>query len=164
MPTPWLAMVVALVAVPIALVQPSHWAPVAVGALVVGGLVVADFFAAVPPQSIEVVREFPLMIAVGDRAELTWVVANRSARTTQVTVADTLWPSFAATRRASSFRLGPRRQHRFGARIHPRRRGRFPLGAVTVRTRGPLRLVWRQQTREVSGTLAVMPAYPSREG
>jgi uncharacterized protein (DUF58 family) len=162
-PTGRAALLVALAAVPLAILRPDAWVAVAVALAVILVLVASDFFAATAPGLVDVEREFPATLALGERGDLAWLVKNRSARATRVTVADALWPSFDATRRASTFTVAGNRQHRFTAEIAPQRRGRFPFGAVTIRTLGPLGLVVRQQTRDVAGTLAVLPAYPSRD-
>lgn len=162
-PTGWAALLIVLLAVPLAIVRPDAWVMVGVGLAAVVVLMVADFLAATRPALIDVDREFPTTLALGERGELRWLVKNRSDRSTRMTVADALWPSFAASRRASTFTVDAKRQHRFSAEIEPQRRGRFPFGAITIRTSGPLRLVHRQQTRTVADTLAVLPAYPSRD-
>ncbi|WP_040492439.1 DUF58 domain-containing protein [Ilumatobacter nonamiensis] len=163
MPTGWAALVIVLPALAFAIIRPTDWWVVALvlGAIVL--LAVGDFFAAPHPRGIEVVREFPASLTLGERGELGWLVQNRAGRAVRVSVADALWPSLQASRRFSEFALAADRQHRFGATIEPLRRGRFPFGAVTIRTLGPLRMVRRQQTRTVSGSLAVLPAYPSRD-
>ena len=162
-PTGWLAMLVACGAVPIAWFRPDDWTAVGVGIATVAVVAAVDFFAAVSPSEIDVDREFPSTITVGEPSRLAWLVHNRSERDVIVSVADAIWPSLTPSRRASRFSLGARRRHRFAAAIRPTRRGRFPFGAVTVRTTGPMRLVHRQHTRDVPGTLAVLPAYPSRD-
>ncbi len=162
-PTGWAALVIVSVAVPFAIIRPTNWwvVPVVLGAVLM--VMVADFFAAPGPSDIDVIREFPASLTLGERGELRWLVQNRSGRSARVSVADALWPSLRASRRSSRFAVGANKQHRFSASIEPQRRGRFPFGAVTIRTASPLRLVNRQQTRDVAGTLAVLPAYPSRE-
>ncbi len=162
-PTGWCALLVALVAVPLAIVQATSWwlLLLALGGVLVLALV--DVAAAPSPRLLQVRRDFPASLTVGETAELTWTVRNASNGPVRATVGDTIWPSLQATRRSSSFTVGANRQHRFGARFTPTRRGRFPFSAVTIRTDGPLRLVRRQQTRAVPGTLAVLPPYPSRD-
>lgn len=162
-PTGWLALVVLLIAIPLAIVRSDRWLLVAIALVLLAVAAAIDFFAALSPNEVEVEREFPTAITVGESAQLTWVVKNRSKRATPISVADAIWPSLAATRRSSTFSLDGLRQHRFGAGIEPSRRGRFPFGAITIRTTGPLRMMHRQQTRQVPGTLAVLPAYPSRD-
>lgn len=163
MPTGWAALVIVSISVPFAVLRPDDWliVPIALGAVLL--LMIGDFFAAPSPSHIDVVREFPASLTLGERGELRWLVQNRTGRAVRVSVADALWPSLQASRRSSRFDIGANRQHRFTASIEPSRRGRFPFGAVTIRTAGPLRLVHRQQTRTVADTLAVLPAYPSRE-
>jgi uncharacterized protein (DUF58 family) len=162
-PTGWAALVVVLLAIPFGILRAENWliVPIAIGAVIV--MMFIDFFAAPSPNGIDVEREFPASLTLGERGDLRWLVKNRTGRATRLTVADALWPSFNASRRSSEFLLAANKQHRFGAVIEPQRRGRFPFGAVTVRAVGPLRLVHRQQTRIVPGTLAVLPAYPSRD-
>ncbi len=162
-PTGPLALVVAAVAVPIGIAQVDRWWISGLVLAVIAALAVADLLAAVSPRDIEVERSFPSTLTVGQEAEIGWRVSNVSTRTTNVTVADAIWPSFEASRRSASIRLEPRRRHRFGAHIAPTRRGRFPFGAVAVRTVGPLGLMARQANHLIPGTIAVMPAYPSRE-
>ena len=162
-PTGWSALLVVLAAVPLAIVRAEDWWIVPIVLAVVLVLMIGDFFAAPGPSGIDVIREFPSSLTLGERGELHWLVQNRTGRRALVSVGDAVWPSLQASRRSSRFTLAANRQHRFGATIEPRRRGRFPFGAVTIRTTGPLHLVQRQQTRTIGDTLAVLPAYPSRE-
>ena len=162
-PTGWAALLIALGVVPLAIVRPERWIVVIVALVAFAVLMIADFFAAPKPSGIDVVREFPASLTLGETGDLRWLVQNRTGRSARLSVADALWPSFQASRRSSRFTIAANRQHRFSATIEPLRRGRFPFGAITLRTSGPLRLVHRQQTRNVSDTLAVLPAYPSRD-
>jgi uncharacterized protein (DUF58 family) len=117
----------------------------------------------VAPKRIDVQRELVESVTLGETTELTWLVANRSPRGARVTMVDALWPSLQAERRRVGAQLKPGARLRAGTTLQPTRRGRFPLGEVTVRVEGPLRMVSRQATRVVEGGLRVMPAYPSRE-
>jgi uncharacterized protein (DUF58 family) len=162
-PTGRLALVVTVAALPLAILRADGWWLVGLFLAAIAALAIADLVATVSPADIEVEREFPATLTVGDVAKITWRVTNRSSRATAVTVADAMWPSFNASRRGSTMQLDPLRRHRFGARISPQRRGRFPFGAIAVRTAGPLGLMARQSNRNVPGSIAVMPAYPSRE-
>ncbi|MFK7919907.1 MAG: DUF58 domain-containing protein [Ilumatobacter sp.] len=162
-PTRWSASLTVLMSVPLAVVRPERWVVVGIALLAVFVLLIADFAMAPNPSNVEVVREFPASLTLGERGDLRWLVKNRTGRSVRASVADALWPSFQASRRSSRFTIAADRQHRFGATIEPARRGRFPFGSITVRTLGPLRLVHRQQTRHVADTLAVLPAYPSRD-
>lgn len=162
-PTGFAALAVVVAGIPLVVLRADRWAVliVVLAALVV--LFAIDAAAAPSPRLLDVRRELPGSMTLGERSTIDWVVRNRSDRTVRATVADSVWPSLEASRRSSAFSLPGRRQHRFSATFQPTRRGRFPFGAVTVRTVGPLRLMWRQQTRDVPGTLAVLPAHPSRD-
>lgn len=163
MPTGWAALLIALVAVPFAIARPERWLVLLAVLAAVVVLMIVDFLAAPKPVGIDVIREFPASLTLGERGDLRWLVQNRTGQRVRVGVADALWPSLQASRRSSRFVIDAGRQHRFGATIEPLRRGRFPFGSITLRTSGPLRLVHRQQTRSVPDTLAVLPAYPSRD-
>ena len=115
------------------------------------------------PSRISVGRSLPDAVTLGEEATLTWAVANRGRRRVKLTVTDALWPSLAAERRRVTATLRPGDVLRASTTLRPTRRGRFPLGDVTVRVESPWRLVSRQATRVVEGGLRVMPAYPSRE-
>ena len=162
-PTGRLAALIVCAAIPLLALQADRWilVPVAVALVLVAGF--ADAASAVHPSDIDVERDLPGAVTVGEPATLVWRVRSRSGRAGVVTVSDAMWPSFDASRRSSTFRLDGGGVHRFSARVEPSRRGRFPFGAVTVRTRGPLGLMSRQATRDVPGSIGVMPAYPSRD-
>ena len=162
-PTGWCALLVALAAIPVMVLRSTSWLLLGVIAVLAIMLAAVDAVLAVRPRDIEVIREFPATLTVGEPGQIAWRVRSHAARSARVTVADAIWPSLQASRRRVSFVLGSRQQHRFGAHIEPRRRGRFPFGAVTVRTVGPMRLMALHTNRTVDGTIAVMPAYPSRE-
>lgn len=162
-PTGRLALAIALAALPLVVLRPGSWWIVAVLLGLVVAAAVFDLATAPSPSDIEVQRDFPATLTVGDDAELVWTVTNRADRAATITIADAIWPSFAATRRRATVRLEPLRRHRFGAHITPSRRGRFPFGAIAVRTVGPLGLMARQTNQILPGTVAVMPAFPSKE-
>lgn len=140
----------------------SWWALWAVE-LVLLAVLVVDTVACVSPHRIDVQREVVESVTIGEQATLTWLIDNRSPRPGRVTVTDALWPSLQAERRrvGAHLRGGARLKSR--TVLRPTRRGRFPLNDVTVRVEGPLRMISRQATRDVPGSLRVMPAYPSRE-
>ena len=162
-PTVWFAALAALSGLALfAWPGRSWWALLAVEVGLVA-LLLVDTLLCVAPRRIDVKRELVESVTLGETTELTWLVANPSPRSARVTVVDALWPSLQAERRRVSAQLQPGAQLRASTTMQPTRRGRFPLGDVTVRVEGPLRLVSRQATRTVDGGLRVMPAYPSRE-
>ncbi|MEO5901155.1 MAG: DUF58 domain-containing protein [Ilumatobacteraceae bacterium] len=162
-PTAWFAVLVAASGLALFAWTGRSWAALLVIESVVVAVFVADAIACTSPRRIDVEREAPQSLAVGATAELAWVIDNRSATASNVTIADALWPSLTAGRRRVTLRMPPRTRSRIRTEIAPTRRGRFPLDAVTVRVTGPLRMVARQATRSVPGSIRVMPAYPSRD-
>jgi uncharacterized protein (DUF58 family) len=161
-PTAWFAALVAATGVALFFwTGTAWWALLAVEVMLLA-LFVTDAILCVSPTRIEIVREAPETVTMGEQAEITWVIANRSGRGARLTMSDALWPSLAAERRRVVLHLPAGARSRSRARFRPTRRGRFPLRDVTVRVQGPLRLASRQATRAVPGGIRVMPAYPSR--
>lgn len=156
-PTTRLAVVVALVAVPV-LVVPAAWGAV----VVVLALAVVDAVLAPSPWAVPIVREAPGVVPLGQPAELAWAVSNPTRRRLRVAVADEPAPSLGADHRRFTLELPPGEGARATTTLHPGRRGRFVLPALTVRTTGPLGLATRQHRRERPAALEVHPAFRSR--
>lgn len=156
-PTVRLAVAVGLVAVA-TLFAPLLWGAV----LVVLVVAVIDGVLAPRPWTVPVARELPAVVALGDRAELTWVVSNPGRRRLRVAVADDPSPSLHAERRRGAVDLAPGDGARLTTRLHPTRRGRFVLPALTVRTTGPLGLATCQHRRATADVIEVHPAFRSR--
>ena len=162
-PTVWFAALVAITGCVLFLWPGTSWWALGAAEIAIVAVATIDGLRCVSPKRINVTRELPERMTMGERAVLTWLVDNRATRSARVTVTDALWPSLGASRRRVNGTLKPGARLRASATLQPRRRGRFPLQDVTVRVEGPLRLVSRQATRGVAGGLRVMPAYPSRE-
>ncbi len=162
-PTGAAALLFLLAAIPLAALRVTDWRVLLIVVAAVIVVLASDALAAPAPSQIDVVREFPASMTLGERGELRWRIENRTGRQARIAVADASWPSLQASRRSTTCVLGPDRSHRFGARIEPVRRGRFPFAAVTVRTTGPLRLMYRQLARNQVDSLAVLPAHPSAD-
>jgi uncharacterized protein (DUF58 family) len=162
-PTVWFAALVAASGLALfAWPGRSWWALVAVEVAMLMVFVI-DAVLCVSPRRIGVTREVQETMTLGEQAVLTWVVEHRGTRTSKITVTDALWPSLGAERRSVSARMKPGSRLRSRVRVEPTRRGRFPLHDVTVRVEGPARMVSRQATRGVPGSIRVMPGYPSRD-
>ena len=136
-PTGAAALLFLLAAIPLAALRVTDWRVLLIVVAAVIVVLASDALAAPAPSQIDVVREFPASMTLGERGELRWRIENRTGRQARIAVADASWPSLQASRRSTTCVLGPDRSHRFGARIEPVRRGRFPFAAVTVRTTGP---------------------------
>ena len=163
LPTVWFAALVAVSGLALFAWPGRSWRAMIVVEALLLVVFVVDAVLCVSPKRIDVQRELDESVTMGESVTLTWLVDNRASRHTRVTVTDALWPSLEAERRRVSATLRPGARLRAKTVLRPTRRGRFPLRDVTVRVEGPLRLVNRQATRAVEGSLRVMPAYPSRE-
>ena len=144
----------------------SWWAFAVVNAVLVGAVLV-DAMLASSPAVLHVEREVAETVRLGDTttgsAEVAWLIDNPTDRTVRATISDALWPSLGASRRTFRTVVEGGTRRRITARLHPQRRGRFPLERVTVRVTGPLGLAARQASRGVPGAIKVMPAYTSRD-
>ncbi|MGH1505943.1 MAG: DUF58 domain-containing protein [Acidimicrobiales bacterium] len=129
---------------------------------VVAAIAVGDALAAVRPRSIDVERAFPPVVTIGDDVELVWRVGSTAGRQALVSVADEVPSSFDTGRRRFTATVPPSGlvTSRIGAA--PRRRGRFTLPELVVRTRSPLGLIHWQQRRAVRDQMRVLPPFRSQ--
>ncbi len=160
-PTRRLALVAALAAV-VLVAFGSPWVFLAVNAALV--LVAAlDAVASPADGCVEVERDLPEVVTLGQRLTLTWRVHNRGSRPVVVAVADELAPSLAARQRRFRLRLAAGETAEVRTTLDPTRRGRFTPTTVVVRIEGPLGLAARQRARSVPGALRVYPPFRSRD-
>jgi len=122
-----------------------------------------DLTLAPSPRAIEVVRELPAVVSLGNEATVTWLVRCASRRRTAVLVADELAPSLRAGDRRFTVRLVPGQSVAASTTIRPARRGHFEPTELVVRTTGPLGLASRQARRRLPGVLRVHPPFRSRD-
>jgi uncharacterized protein (DUF58 family) len=136
------------------------------GLLIADGILtavlVADWALAIPPDRIEVERVAPPTVALGQAADLRWVVTNRGSRRTKVHLSDELAPSLSAPGRRFELVVGAGAAVTLNTTLQPARRGDFVLEEMVVRTGGPLGMAGRQQTRRRSGRVRVVPSFRSR--
>ena len=140
----------------------SGWGFLAVNAVLVV-LAGVDRLLAVRPDQVAIARTVPDVVVLGTEGRITWEVANPTARPVQVAFADELAPSLHADSRRGRIRLAGHDRREVATAIHPTRRGRFAIAALTVRVQGPLGLVWRQSSRHQPAVLRVYPPFRSRE-
>lgn len=115
------------------------------------------------PARLQLSRDLPGVVTLGEQVEVVWTVANPTPRSVRVRLADELAPSLrASTRRVSlSVPAGGRAVAR--AQLRPYRRGRFTPTAVTLRVERPGGLVARQAERCLPADLRVYPPFRSRQ-
>jgi uncharacterized protein (DUF58 family) len=162
-PTGRLALVAAVLSVAVALFPgDSTWGLIAVNAAL---LVVAavDWWVAPRPAGVGVERSLPAIVSLGQRATVSWTVANPGRRPLRVAFADELAPSLHATRRRLEVTVPPTARATTSVEVAPTRRGRFELRDLAVRVTGPLGLAARQDRQELPATLRVYPPFASRD-
>lgn len=124
-------------------------------------LFVADFLMAPRPASFAIGRHHPAAIVHGAGGTISWTARRDHGRATRIWIADHLAPSLHAEHRRVEVRVPARGEGSAQVDLRPHRRGRFVLPEVVVRTRGPLGLVHRQQTRPLATELRVFPRFRS---
>ncbi len=162
-PTRRLALVAALASVLVLALPGGGWVPL----LIVDGVLllvaVADFAFAVDPRRMDVARDLPAVVALGNEGRIAWTVRNPTRRSVRVGVADDLAPSLRATTRRAWGRVPAGGTMTASATLRPTRRGRFDLAHLVVRVDGTLGLVARQRTIERPAVLRIHPPFRSRD-
>jgi uncharacterized protein (DUF58 family) len=128
-------------------------------ALVAAGLV--DVLAAPAPRRVPRDRRHAPVVSADREIEVVLLVTNPARRRVRVALRDATVPSLRAEPRRLAAVLEPG-TGRVRYAVHPRRRGRFTLGPVTVRTEGPLGLAGRQRTADLRTELKVYPSLRGR--
>jgi uncharacterized protein (DUF58 family) len=124
---------------------------------------VGDWFLAVRPEAVPVVRELPGVVPLDGRADVVWRVGNPGRRPLNVRLADELAPSLRATTRRARLVVPPDGRATARTVLRPSRRGRFRPSEIVLRIDGPLRLAARQSRRLLPGSLRVYPPFRSRD-
>ncbi|HUE90475.1 DUF58 domain-containing protein [Pseudomonas sp.] len=164
-PVPTWRLAAALILVGLAVLPfaTGHEVAWVIGNLVVLGAAVADAVLAPSPSQVGVRRDVEPVMVIDSPSDLRWTLANPVGRRLTVDLADALPGSLRVADRRARLRLPPRGS-RFATRtMTPARRGTIELGAVTLRVHGPLGLMMRQADCDVTSTVRVHPAFPSRQ-
>ncbi len=156
-PTPRLAVVVAVAAVVVAIV-PQAWGAVVVVLLVA----VVDAVLAPAPWAVPAARAVPRVVPLATEATLTWTLQNPSRWPVALHVAEDPAPSLQLAHRRTGIRVGAGHTVELSTTLRPTRRGRFTLPVLTVRVAGPMGLATRQHTRSLPAEVEVHPAFRSR--
>ncbi|MDO7881171.1 DUF58 domain-containing protein [Antiquaquibacter soli] len=130
------------------------------GALALG---LVDLALAGSPRRLDVQRDVPGRVRLGESAAATLLITNRGRRTVRGIARDAWPPSAGATptRHRVTVPAGERRS--YSTVLTPFRRGERRASAVTVRSFGPLRLWARQATLLAPASLLVLPPFNSRK-
>jgi uncharacterized protein (DUF58 family) len=167
---PVLAVVLGAAALGLAgLLNLSPWSPMLWALAVVAVVVALDWLVAAPAADVELRRDGPTEVRLGDSVTVTLHVTNAAVRTMRALVRDAWVPSAgAAPPYAHELTLDPGEAAAIETVLTPTRRGDRPAARVTVRSYGPLGLAFRQTTRRRSDritppwTVRALPEFRSR--
>ncbi|MBZ0137448.1 MAG: DUF58 domain-containing protein [Planctomycetes bacterium] len=107
--------------------------------------------------SVEVSRALPNEIGVGSPFQMRLSITNNGGARVSGRIYDILPEAFEGPREALSFSVGDDETETWTLDYEAMDRGEFGLGAVTVVTPGPLRLMRRIMRLNAPGTVAVIP-------
>lgn len=154
------AMVAGAVAV-LAGVEP--WAVFAAALALVIVLVAIDRQAAVDPRRVTLRREGAKNVRLGETTTVELIVHNTDNTTGRFLIRDTWVPSAGASPFSHRVSLEAGQRAGLTTTLAPTRRGDRPAVRVTVRSFGPMGLVFRQRDHYPEWTLRVLPKFESRK-
>ncbi len=141
----------------------TSWALDVVLALnvVVVGCVVVDFVIAASPKRLQLERLGPESFSVGRGTDVRYRWTNETDRRAQLTVRETLPSLLGGTQPPRPLIVPARGEMTETRTVTPQARGRERAGWFAVRSRGPLRLAYRQGKIELPWTITVYPNLPA---
>ncbi|WP_166879257.1 DUF58 domain-containing protein [Salinibacterium sp. ZJ450] len=156
----WLVLLVAAGIVPLVALDDPVVVLWWLGLVVV--LIVVDLLLAGSPRALQLHRDLPGRVRLGETVTSTLYLTNTGSRPVRGITRDAWQPSAGASpaRARVSIPAGERRT--ITTSLTPFRRGERRAAHVTVRSFGPLRLAARQATIALPGTIRVLPPFNSR--
>ncbi len=157
----WFVALVAAGVVPIiATGQPAVFAMWLVIVVILGGI---DLALAGSPRAVIGSRELPVKVRLGETVASTLLLHNTGRRTVRAEVRDGWQPSAAALPTRARIVLPAGERRAVTTALTPFRRGVRRAAGVTIRSFGPLRLIARQATIALPGSITVLPPFNSRK-
>lgn len=102
-------------------------------------------------------RELPTRLQVGVQNKVTLHVVHPGGRRVPLLLKDDAPTEFQVNQEELPFVIAPRSRAETSYLAVPQKRGRFELGDLHVRVRGPLGLVWHERTTAARTAVAVYP-------
>ncbi|MCU1580541.1 MAG: hypothetical protein JWP19_2745 [Rhodoglobus sp.] len=130
------------------------------GAVLLG---VIDILIAGSPRRVILSRDLPGRVRLGETVASSLMLTNGGRRRVHGIVRDGWQPSAVASPRTARIDLPVGERRAVTTMLTPFRRGERRAGQVTIRSFGPLRLVARQATFELPGSISVLPPFNSRK-
>ncbi|HET8602190.1 MAG TPA: DUF58 domain-containing protein [Segeticoccus sp.] len=122
-----------------------------------------DVLLALSPRRLEIHREPPGQVRLGDSGRSVLLVSNPTARRFHGLVRDAWQPSAGAVGDRHRVVLPGGERRRLVTLLTPTRRGDRLADTVTVRSLGPLGLAARQRSLDVPGHIRALPPFSSRK-
>lgn len=159
--TGWFVALVFAGVIPLIVTGDPVWLPLWLGGAIVLGII--DLLIAASPRAVSFERTLPAAIRLGESADVTLYITNRSRRRLRALVRDGWPPSAGATGNRQRLTIPAGERRTMTTRLTPFRRGERRAAHVTIRSFGPLRLFARQATTTMSGAVTVLPPFNSRK-
>ena len=139
--------------------------PVALGWWLVAVLAVTtiDLIVAGSPRRLQLARELPQAIRLGETTSARLLVTNSGRRTVRGRVRDGWQPSAVASPRSQRIAIPPGERRAITTTLTPFRRGERRAHHVTVRSYGPFGVAARQASIVTPGAIRVLPPFNSRK-
>jgi uncharacterized protein (DUF58 family) len=161
------ALLAALGSIPVGILEPGWTGILAVNAPLALACA-CDYALAAPVRRLVLDRSGDTSTRLGETADITLTISNRSRRPLRAHLRDA-WPPSSwqpgteveASRHRLTVPSGERR--RVTTRLRPTRRGDRQADRVTIRSYGPLGLFSRQGSHKVPWTVRVLPPFTSRK-
>jgi uncharacterized protein (DUF58 family) len=131
--------------------------------LVALALGAVDLALAGSPRRLVLERVLPSRVRLGESAESELYLTNSGSRRLHGVVRDAWQPSAGAGDNRSRVEIPAGERRRTTLTLTPTRRGERRVGAVAVRSFGPLRLWARQATLHAPGRIRVLPPFHARK-
>ncbi|MEP6478874.1 MAG: DUF58 domain-containing protein, partial [Rhodoglobus sp.] len=122
-----------------------------------------DLLIAGSPRAVALSRELPERIRLGETTESRLLLTNAGTRTVRGVVRDGWQPSAGAHPTRARIDIPARERRAIVTQLTPFRRGERRAEHVTIRSYGPLRIVARQATIRLGGSVKVLPPFNSRK-
>jgi uncharacterized protein (DUF58 family) len=125
-------------------------------------VVALDVVVAPKPSSLRPVRELPDAASTGDENAIRVTLHNPARRALAVSLRDASPPSLQRSPLKHHAVVPSGARVEFTGTIRPARRGRIPVGPITLRVAGPAGLAGRQSRIDDRAAIKVFPALPGR--
>jgi uncharacterized protein (DUF58 family) len=139
------------------------WSGVGQWALLVLAAVIADLALAGSPAKVSLARGVGGSVRQGELTDTSVVLENTGRRRVRGMLRDAWQPSAGALADRHRIDVPAGERRKVTTSLRPTRRGDRRADRVTIRSLGPLGLAARQRSRQVPGTLRVLPPFASRK-